>query len=91
MQTRHPWLPLADVVLGASTQPDRGGRELGFVVSRSPGPDVTVERREAPRVEGGAPAFVIGREGADVVATACGATVGAQLVIDSWCVVEAAR
>ncbi|MGB9112991.1 MAG: GNAT family N-acetyltransferase [Acidimicrobiales bacterium] len=87
----HPWFPLADVVFGASTSPDRGGRRLGFVVSRIPGPDVPVEWRDAARVDGGTPVFVIGREGAEVVATARGAIVGTQLVIDSWCVVNERR
>ena len=91
-KARHPWVPLADVVLGASTLVRTAAVESSvssFACSRS---------RRAPwkgmrpaRVDGGTPAFVIGREGAEVVGVARGATVGAQLVIDSWCVVKARR
>lgn len=85
-EARHPWHPLADVVLGAGTPADRGGRELGFVVSRVPGPDVALFRDATPRLDGGEPLAVIGRDHEIVVAGASGARVGAQLLIDTWCV-----
>jgi 2'-5' RNA ligase len=83
-EKRHPWFPLADVVLGAGTPGHRGGRDIDFVVSRVPGPDVSPLTDERGRPDGGDPIAVIGRVGDVVVATAHGATVGSQLVIDSW-------
>jgi 2'-5' RNA ligase len=88
-EPRHPWYPLADVLLGTGTPPGRGGRQLGFVVARTPGPDVT-PNGDTRRVDGGEPLAVIGREDGEVVAEARGAIVGAQLEIESWGV-EASR
>ncbi len=90
-QDRHPWQPLADVLLGAGTQADRGGLAIAFAVSREPGPDAVFEENEMRRLDGGQPVAVIGREGNEVVAQALGATVGSQLVIEKWCVENARR
>ncbi len=90
-EERHPWHPLADVVLGAGTQAERGGLAIAFTVSRDPGPDAVLEENETRRLDGGQPVAVIGREGREVVAEARGATVGAQFVIEKWCVEDARR
>jgi 2'-5' RNA ligase len=90
-EARHPWHPLADVVLGAGTPADRGGRQLGFVVSRLPGPDVASIEGETRRLYGGEPVAVVGREGAAVVAEARGAKVGTQLLIECWGVDDGRR
>jgi 2'-5' RNA ligase len=82
-EQRHPWVPLADVVLGAGI-PASGGRRVGFVVSHVPGPDVAPRHRDGEL--GGVAVAVIGRDGSDIVAEAYGSVVGAQLAIEWWCV-----
>lgn len=90
-EARHPWYPLADVLLGAGSAATRGGRAVSFVVSRVPGPDVPDAVAAASPVAGGETVAVIGREGRDLVAEAFGRLVGGQFVVERWCVERARR
>lgn len=87
-EERHPWIPLADVVLGAGV-PASGGRQVAFVVASIAGPDLTLCRRQ-PEL-GDTAVSVTGRDGTDVVAEAIGSLVGSELAIERWCVVERRR
>ncbi|MGA8297483.1 MAG: GNAT family N-acetyltransferase [Acidimicrobiales bacterium] len=90
-EPRHPWHPLADVILGVGTSPDRGGRAFGFTASHRPGPDIATPDEEGALFGGADSVAVIGRDRASVVAQSFGAIVNNQLVIDRWCVDESRR